>query len=311
MTASATETPSPLLSLSNALADAVERAGRSVVAVNARQRAPSSGVQWRPGVIVTADHTLERDERITVTLPDGRRLAASVTGRDPGTDLAVLRVEGMDLPPAEIADSAELKVGHIVLAVARPGDHGLSASWGAVSAISGSWRTWTGGQIDQLVRIDLTLYPGFSGGPLADAQGRVAGITTSGLSRSTSLAIPTSTVNRVTEQLVSKGRIARGYLGLGLQAVRLPDSLKGSLGLTSDGGLIVVSVEQGGPGESAGILVGDILVALEGTSVSDSDAVQGVLGPESVGKTVRLLLVRGGQRAEIPVTVGERPQRGA
>jgi S1-C subfamily serine protease len=262
-------------------------------------------------VIVTADHTLERDEGITVTLPDGRRLAASVTGRDPGTDLAVLRVEGMDLPPAEIADSAELKVGHIVLAVARPGDHGLSASWGAVSAISGSWRTWTGGQIDQLVRIDLTLYPGFSGGPLVDAQGRVAGITTSGLSRSTSLAIPTSTVNRVTEQLVSKGRIARGYLGLGLQAVRLPDSLKGSLGLTSDGGLIVVSVEQGGPGESAGILVGDILVALEGTSVSDSDAVQGVLGPESVGKTVRLLLVRGGQRAEIPVTVGERPQRGA
>lgn len=310
MTASTAETAGPLLGLSNALADAVEKAGRSIVAVHGRQRAPSSGVLWQPGVVVTADHTLERDEGIGITLPDGGKVQASVAGRDPGTDLAILRLEGVSLTPAEIADTADLKVGHIVLAVARPGETGLSASWGAVSAIGGSWRTWTGGQIDQLVRIDLTLYPGFSGGPLVDAQGRVAGINTSGLSRSTSLAIPTSTVHRVTEQLLSKGRISRGYLGLGLQTLRLPDKLRSDLSLPGQDGLIVVSVENGGPGERAGILVGDILVALNEKPIGDTDAVQAALGPESVGNTANLLVVRGGQRAEVPLTIGERPTRG-
>src|SRR6059058_2156033 len=165
---------SPVLqSLSTELADAVESAGRAVVAIHARRRIPASGVHWRPGVVVATHHTINRDDNITVTLPDGRTVPATLAGRDPGTDLAVLKVQGAEWPAAEIGDAAALKVGHVVLAVARPGEHGLSASVGVVSYLGEAWRTWRGGQIDRFVRPDLTLYPGFSGGPLADVQGRV------------------------------------------------------------------------------------------------------------------------------------------
>lgn len=309
MVASTNEAGSALLGLSNSLADAVENAGKSLVGVNARRHSPSTGIHWRSGVIVTADHTLERDEGITITLPDGSRKDATIAGRDAGTDLAVLKADGVDLPAAEIGDASSLRVGHIVIAVARPGE-GLSASWGTVSALSGAWRTWAGGQIDQLIRPDLTLYPGFSGGPLVDGQGRVVGINTSGLSRALALAIPASTVNRVVDQLLTRGRIARGYLGVSLQPVRLPDNLTQSLGLSGNGALIVVSLENGGPAEKAGLLVGDIIVALDGNSVSDPRDIQSVLGGESVGKTISARLVRGGAPTELQLTVGERPARG-
>lgn len=309
MVSSSTETDSALLGLSNTLADAVERVGQSIVAVHGRQHVPSSGVHWQQGAIVTADHTVERDENITVTLPDGRNVAASVAGRDSGSDLAVLKVEGVDLKTADIGDSTALKVGNIVLAVARPGEAGLSASWGAISALGGAFRTWSGGQIDRLIRPDLTLYPGFSGGPLVDARGQVVGVNTSGLSRSMTLAIPTATVNRVVQQLLSTGRIARGYLGLGMQQVRLPDNLKTTLNLSQDRGLIVISVEPAGPAEKAGVLVGDILLALDGTSIADTNDVQSILDPERVGKSITAQLVRGGSAVDLTLTVGERPGR--
>ena len=189
---------SGILPISNNLAEAVELAGRAVVAVNARQRIPSSGVHWRSGVIVTADHTVRRDEEITVTLPDNRSVPATLTGRNSSTDLAVLKVQGVELPIAEIGDAELLKVGHIVLAVGR-GDS-VSDSLGVVSAKGGAWRNWRGGH-DQFLRLDLTLYPGFSGGPLLDVSGRVLGINTSG-PRRTALAIPASTVNRVVDGLL-------------------------------------------------------------------------------------------------------------
>lgn len=309
MTASSTETTGVLLGLSNDLANAVERAGRSVVAVNARHRTPSSGVHWRQGIIVTADHTVERDEEISVILPDGKVVAATLAGRDPGTDLAVLRAQGIEIAEAEIGDASGLKVGHMVLAIGRPGDSGLGASVGVVSALGGPWRTWRGGQIDQLVRPDLTFYPGFSGGPLVDAQGRVVGINTSGLSRSMGVAIPASTVNRVTDQLLTKGRIARGYIGVGMQPVSLPDTLKNKLNLQGNGGLVVVSVQPDGPAEKAGVLIGDILVALEGKTLGDTDDVQAMLDPERVGKALSAQVVRGGEAVTLSITVGERPYR--
>jgi S1-C subfamily serine protease len=309
MVSTSTETGEHLLTLSNNLAAAVERAGASTVAVNGRQRIPASGVYWRQGIVVAADHTIDREEGITVLLPDGRSVGATLAGRDPGTDLAVLKVEGADLLVAE-RGSEPLRVGHIVLAVARPGEAGLSVSWGAVSAVGGPWRTWSGGQIDQFVRPDLTLYPGFSGGPLVDASGRVAGINTSGLSRGGTLTIPVATVERVVETLLTRGRVARGYLGVGMQPVRLPESLRSSLGLSNETGLIVISVESSGPAEAAGVLVGDILVALDGRPVADTDDVQSVLSSESVGKTITAQVVRGGASAEVQITVGERPRRG-
>lgn len=309
MASSSAEAAGVLLGLSNDLAGAVERAGRAVVAVNARQRLPSSGVIWRPGVVVTADHTVERDEEITVTLPDGKSVAATLAGRDHSTDLAILKLQGSELRAADIGDSAELRVGHLVLAVGRPGEGGLGASVGVISALSGSWRTWRGGQIDQFVRPDLTLYPGFSGGPLVDARGRVVGINTSGLSRSMGLAIPSSTINRVVDTLLTTGRIARGYLGLGMQPVRLPDNVKNALELSGNGGLIVVTVEEGGPAEKAGVLIGDVLVILEGKPVADTDDVQALLGAEYVGKAVAAKVVRGGVATDLTITVGERPSR--
>ena len=303
---SSAEIPSTLLALSQNLADAVEKAGRAVVAVNARHRIASSGVHWRSGVIVTADHTVRRDEEITVTLPDNRKVAAKLVGRDSTTDLAVLKLQDVDLPTAEISDAESLKVGHMVLAVARPGESGLSASWGVVSAKGGVARNWCGGQIDSFLRLDLSLYPGFSGGALVDASGTVVGINTSG-PRNMVLAIPVDVVNRVIDTLLEKGRIARGYLGLGMQPVVLPDTLKRVLNLSSAGGVIVVNVEPNGPADRAGVLIGDVLLEFDDTPVSDTAEVQAVLSPESVGKTFRVQMIRGGARVEVAIAVSERP----
>jgi S1-C subfamily serine protease len=260
-------------------------------------------------VIVTADHTVKRDEEISVGLPDGRTISALLAGRDASTDLAVLKLPEVECPTAERADAGSQRVGHVVLAVARPGERGLSASWGVISALGGPWRTWYGGQVDQFIRVDLTLYPGFSGGPLVDARGHVVGINTSG-PRGMVLTIPGATVDRVVGQLLEKGRIAHGYLGVGMQPVRLPEALKRTLNLPGAGGVIIVAVEPESPAERAGLLIGDVVVALDGVPVSDTADVQSVLGPDRVGSTVGASIIRAGQLAARVITVGERPQRG-
>ncbi|MBD1839970.1 trypsin-like peptidase domain-containing protein [Coleofasciculus sp. FACHB-64] len=315
---SSSEISSTLLALSNNLADTVERVGASVVAVNGRtsygrrgwlrRNSSSSGIHWRPGIIVTSDETIKREEEITVTLPDGRTVPVTILGRDASTDVAVLKLENIEFPVAEIGDAATLKVGHLALALGRGTENGVSASMGVVSAIGDAWRSMSGGSIDRFVRLDLTLYSGFSGGPMVDAAGKVAGMNTSG-PRNMALTIPASTVNRVVNQLLSKGRIARGYLGLGMQPVRLPDTLKRALSLASNGGVIVVNVEPNGPADKAGVLIGDVLVAIDGNPVSDTENVQAMLGAETVGKSLKVQLIRGGAPLEITLTVGERPAR--
>jgi len=309
MASLSSETRSVLSDLSNNLADAVERAGASTVAVHARQRQSASGVLWRPGVIVATDHTIERDDDITVTLPDGKSVSATLAGRDPSTDIAILKIESTNLPVAAVGDASALRVGHMALAVGRFGEGGLGTSLGVVSALGGSWNTWRGGQVDQFIRADVTLYPGFSGGPLVNAAGEIVGINTSGLSRNMGLTIPAATVNRVVDQLFSKGHIARGYLGVGLQPVRLPDTLKQAVGAVGDTGVIVISIEGGGPAEKAGLFIGDILIALDGTPTTDTDAVQALLGPERIGAALAAKIARGGAPVDVTITVGERPQR--
>ena len=299
-----------LAELSSELAGAVERAGRSVVAVNGRERRTSSGVHWDPGVIITAEHTLRREDGISVTLPDGRNVPATVAGRDAGTDLAVLKADCGDLPVAE-RSPAKPRPGEIVLAAGRGTETGVVASMGVISAVSDAWRTWRGGLIDAYVRLDLTLYPGVSGGAVVDAEGRLLGIASGALSRVAGIAIPLATVERVAGELLTKGHVTRGYLGVGLQPVELPDHLKSRLKLTGPAALIVLNVEPAGPADSAGVLVGDILVALDGKPVSDTDDVQAVLGADAVGRTVKASLVRGGELAEVSIAVRERPRRGA
>lgn len=293
---------------SNALADAVEHAGKSTVTVLGRDRFPSTGIVWRAGVIVTADHTLERDDDIAITHPElNGSVQATLAGRDPTTDLAVLRADGLPLQAAEGRDLETLKVGHIVLAVGRPGNSGLGASLGVVSAIGDSWTTWRGGSVDHFLRADLDLYHGFSGGPLVDTQGRVIGTNTSGLSRRFDLTIPRSTVNRVIDQLLSKGRIPRGYLGLGMQPVRIPDQIVRSLKLSSNGGVIVMSVEPGQPADKGGVLIGDVLLAIDGSAISGPEDVLALLGPDKVGKNVAVRILRAGSIVELPIAIGERP----
>jgi|KBSSwiStaDraftv2_1062776.scaffolds.fasta_scaffold14513_12 S1-C subfamily serine protease len=297
-----------LLSLSNELAGAVERIAPSIVAVHARRRLPSTGIHWRPGIVVTAEHTVRAEDGLTVETPDGRSHPATLVGRDPGTDLAVLKITtDLDGPPAPRGDDGALRVGHMVLALG----YGPRASWGVISALGPRWRTWRGGEIDRLVRLDLVLYPGFSGGPLVDAAGHVVGVNTSALARDSRLAVPVTTVGRVVDELLRQGHVSRGYLGIGMQPVRLPDGLRAALGLPGDGGLIVVTVEPDGPAARAGLLLGDVLVALDGVPTADLDDVQGRLGGDRIGTTVTALVVRAGARAEVRVTVGERPRRGA
>jgi S1-C subfamily serine protease len=294
-----------LLSLSNDLASAVERAARAVVAVHARPRLPSTGVHWRPGIVVTAEHTVRVEEEIRVAWADGRTSPARLVARDPATDLAVLKIAETDRPVAEVGDGAELKVGNLVLAVG----FGPRASWGVVSAVGSTWRAGQGGEVDRLLRVDLVLYPGFSGGPLVDASGKVAGLVTSGLSRQLELAVPASTVTRIVDELLATGRVSRGYLGLGLQPVALPDALKRVAAGSAARGLIVVSVEADGPAARAGVMLGDVLVALEGTPLHDPGDVQAALAGRRAGGAVTASLIRAGTPLDVAITLGERPSR--
>ena len=294
-----------LLSLSNELAEAVERVAGAVVTVNARPRLASTGVHWRPGIVVTADHTVRSDEDITITRADGRTVGASLAGRDPSTDLAVLRIGDTDLPRAALGEPGSLQVGHIVLAVG----HGPRVSWGVMSALGGPWHSARGGAIDQFLRPDLTLYPGFSGGPLVDAQGRVVGINTSGLLRQLELAIPVSTVGRVVDELVARGRVSRGFIGVGLQPVRLPEDVRRAFTVDSETGLIVINVQPDGPAARSGLLLGDIVVTLDGAAVDAPEVAQAIIGARPVGSTLTAAILRAGAVAEVRITVGERPPR--
>lgn len=297
-----------LIDFSNGLANAVENAGRSVVGVLEGGQRGVSGIVWRAGVVVTAEHTIRGRREVTVALPSGETAVASVAGRDPGTDIAVLKVAENGATPAEFGDTAKLRVGHLVLAVGRRGGDGLSTSYGVISAIGGAWRTWQGGRVDSYWRLDLLPYPGFSGGPLVDAEGHVLGINTSGPRRSV-LTIPRLTVDHVVAQLLSKGHVARGYLGAGLQTVQLAPALKQTLEPKQDTGLLIITIAADGPAEHAGLLVGDVLLTIDGNPLTDSGDLQVTLDSESVGKAARLQVLRGGKPIEVNVTIGERPRR--
>jgi S1-C subfamily serine protease len=296
-----------LAGLSNDLADAVAHVSQAVVAIHARRRIPSSGVVWAPGTVVTASHTITRDEDISLTLPDGGEAAATLAGRDPTTDIAVLRTDSK-LTPVERGDEAALQVGRVVLAVGRPGPE-VTASLGIISAVGGEWRTWQGGRVDRFVRLDLSVYDGFSGGALVEAGGRVLGVNTSGLSRASAVSLPAATVDRVAGELARKGHVSRGYLGLAVQPVRLPDSVRRKLGMSGTVGLLIINLEPGGPADRAGLLLGDIITGLDNREAGDPSDILAILGPEAVGKQTNLRIVRAGETRSVALTIGERPPR--
>lgn len=290
--------------LSDGLAGVVASAGSAIVRIEARRHTPGSGILWSAdGLVVTASHVVRRDDNITVGLSDGQTAPATLVGRDPSTDLAVLRVEGATGAPLTHAGEAEMSVGHLALALARPG-RTVQAALGVVSALGDGWRTPMGGQIDRYLATDVVMYPGFSGGPLVGANGRLLGLNTSGLGGDASLAIPAATLNRVVEALRSHGRVRRGYLGISTQRARLPEGVAEQVGQKT--GLLIVAVESGSPAEAAGLTLGDTLLALSGKSISTHEDLLAALSGDVVGQKEVARVLRGGQVQELSVKIGER-----
>jgi len=294
-----------LSALSQAMVEAVSTAALSTVLVNARRRLPATGVAYAADLIVTADHVVEQDEEITVVLPDRTELSATLVGRDPASDLALLRLEQASATPCQAAAKAA-QVGQIVLALGRPTPGGIQASLGIVTAIGGPLRTGQGGFVEQVLRTDAVPYPGFSGGPLVDSGGAVLGINTSGLARGNFLSIPIGIAWQVAATLAQHGRIRRGYLGIRSQPVELNEAAQRELHRQQAMGLLLVGIEENSPAAAAGLILGDILVGIGENVVSDADELLAHLNGEAVGKPTRLEILRGGERRTLTVIVGER-----
>lgn len=293
-------------SLSNSMVATIEQVNAGVVQVDARRRLPATGIVWSAeGVIVTSHHVVERDENIQIGLADGSSVVATLLGRDPSTDVAVLKVDS-NLSAPTWAELEAVRVGHLVLALGRP-HKDIQATLGVVSAVStvdkSRRRRRPAGNLDRYIQTDVVMYPGFSGGPLVGASGQIFGMNTS-IMRGASVAIPTPTVRYVVETLLKHGKMRRGYLGITAQPVALPANLKAEL--EQETGLLVVAVEPNSPADHSGLLLGDTLVALDDVAVTTMDDLLSLLVGERVGATVPVQLLRGGILQTIEVTIGER-----
>lgn len=298
-----------LKDLSDGLADVIETVGPAIVRVEGRRRLAATGIVWSSdGVIVTSHHVVERDENIRIGFADGTATEATLVGRDPGTDIAVLRTQSEGLQVPTWVEFDDLSVGHLVLALGRPGE-AVQATLGVVSALGevmleGGRRRRGGSQLDRYIKTDVVMYPGFSGGPLVNAVGAVAGMNTS-IVRGSSLAIPAPTIRRVAETLLQHGRMRRGYLGVTSQPAALPTSIKDEL--QQEMGLLVIAVEPESPADQGGLLLGDTIVSLDGYAVTGLDELLGLLTGDRIGAAVPIGILRGGELLEITVTIGERP----
>jgi S1-C subfamily serine protease len=289
---------------SEALAETVDRASTAVLRVEARRRLPASGIVLsNSGAILTAHHVVEKEEEITVGLPDGGQVIAELVGRDPTTDLAVLQSGDLSLEPSQWSDLETVKVGHLILALGRPGDS-TRATMGVVSAYGGGWRTPGGGQIDRYLQTDVVMYPGFSGGPLIDGTGKVIGLNTSALVRGVSITVPMSTAQEVADAILEHGRVRRGFLGVSAQAVPLPEAVTESL--DQDHGLLVASVEAGSAADRGGLMLGDTLLRFGDAPMRRVDDLLTALTGDRIGAETPVKLLRGGEILELSVVVGEK-----
>ncbi len=296
---------SALTDFSNGITAAVEKASSFTLLVDARRRYPASGIAYASDLVLTADHVVTREDNLSVAGTDGKVLTATVAGRDPGSDLAVLRLPEKSLTAAKLAEALP-KVGALVLAVGRPTKAGMQASWGIVTAIGGPARTGRGGLLDEYIQTETVSYPGFSGGPLINTEGEVLGLNTSGLAHGSALTIPAKAAWRIADELAKHGSVKRGYLGVRTQTVSLPEASRKSLKREQEHGLLVLWLEEGGPAEKGGVLVGDILVGVAGQPVGDPDDLFVALNSETVGKSTAVEVLRGGKPETINVTVAER-----
>jgi S1-C subfamily serine protease len=293
-----------LRDVSDALASLAETAAAGVVHVHARRRIGSSGVVWSSdGLVVTADHAVEIEDEISATLPSGESAPARLVGRDPGTDVALLRLETTGLTPPQWSAEGAARPGQVVLGVLRsPRTH--RASLGIVGAAGGEWRAPAGGRLERYLETTLPLQPGFSGSLLLDAGGSGLGMNTTGLLRGMAMAVPHAALRRVVEALLAHGTIRRGYLGIGTYPVRLSTAVARQTG--QDTGLIVLSVQPDSPAEKAGLTQGDVLIALDGRPTAHVGELHALLDEESVGREVAARIARAGAVEERRLTVGAR-----
>jgi len=294
-----------LVELSDALADAAELAGKSTVLVNARRRMPASGIVFAPDLVLTAEHVIEKTEDITVVTSDGIEVLAKVTGRDAGTDLAVLTLERTAGAVADVAKT-RARLGQIALALARPSREGIEASLGTVSAIGGPIQTGRVGMLERYYRTNSISYPGFSGGPLVAADGTILGINTSGLSNGAAITIPADIAWKTAEILARNGQIKRGYLGIRSQTVDIPNTSRDALKRKQATGLLIMSIEKDSPASKGGLMVGDILVALAGNPILHHDELFARLNGDVVGRATHIEILRGGQPQGQDIVIGER-----
>ena len=295
------------IAISNALAEATQNAATHTVAVHSEPRGSSSGIIWRPALIITAEHALRRDEEIHVTLPDAKVASAKLLGRDPSTDLALLKCEEATAASPHFVDTATLKPGQLTLVVGRTRASGPVAALGVVSLAAKERTLWGGTTVAPYVRLDVALQGTAVGGAVVSAAGEIAGFATPKFAAAGALALPVATVNRVMDALLTKGHIPRGYFGIGLQPVRLPESLRQSLQQREKTAAIVLEVEPGGPADAAGVVIGDILIGMGGRPVVRLEDVHAHLHGDSIGKAVSAEFLRGGVRREVSVRVAERP----
>jgi S1-C subfamily serine protease len=295
--------------LSAGMSQAVKRAGGYTVGVEARGGYPSSGVIYGVKLVLSADHSVEREEDIRILVADGSSEKAKVAGRDPLSDLVLLELEQEVGSPAESAEESA-EIGQLVLALGRPTEEGVQASLGILSVKDGIYRTGRGVALEGVMRSDAKRFPGFAGGPLVDTKGALLGVNTFGSSAGTSITIPAARAWKIAERLRTEGSVKPGYLGIRSQQVDLPQS--SPLSREQTAGLLIVGVEAESPAASAGIMVGDIVVGFAGKPICDhEDLLEQLLGGMG-GKSVSIGLLRGGKKKEIPVTIGtlDRPFRG-
>jgi S1-C subfamily serine protease len=292
-----------LQEISDGLAATVEAAGAGVVEVRARRGRSATGIVWDKEHVLTSSHSIEDADEITVVFGD-KEAKGAVVGRDPGTDLALLKVDGLGATPAARGSAADLKPGQLVLAIGRPGE--LQATFGAVVSTQSRRRGWRGSGIDRLVRTDAHLYQGFSGGPLVDATGKVVAINSWYYGRGETKSLPVETAASIAESLAKHGRIKQPYLGIGTQPVYLAEEVRETAGQAS--GLMVISVEAGSPAAQAGLLQGDTLVGIGGESVAGMTDLYRALRSLDVGSKQTLQVIRAGEVKSLEVTVGERTE---
>ncbi len=292
--------------LSQSMADAAEKAGKYTALVDARRRIPASGIAIAKDTILTAGHVVEREEDIKILFGDGSETSARLAGRDPGTDLAVLKLDSASASPAEVAKTPA-RVGQLVLAIGRPSANGIESSFGIINRIGGPVRTGRGGMLDSYIKTDVVSYPGFSGGPLINGEGETLGINTSGFGMGgEALTIPTDVAWKIADILVKHGKIKRGYIGIRSQTVNIPGESRGQLSSEQETGLLIVGIEKDSPAEKGGLIIGDILVGVAGTAVEHHDELFSRLSGDVVGKSTPMDVLRGGKFQTINVVVGER-----